>query len=138
MLLRLLPVLALVAGCGLGDADPDVTIRLDGAEFMPSAKVVYDIRNNLETQIDLPQCGALLSRELEQFRDGRWENFSATVCPANLMSIPRPLAPGETIRDSVSISTTGQFRLRVRYQIDGGGEFRSATSGSFVIRYPPD
>ena len=136
MMRRLTFTLVLVAGCGVFDDAPDVTVRIEDGDRMPPAMIVFEIRNNLDTPIDLPQCGDRLSFELETLRQGQWENAAAAVCEATMLSVPRTLAPGASTRDSMSITSTGQFRFRVHYTV--GPDARHATSASFAVTYPPD
>jgi hypothetical protein len=133
---RRFAVFVIVAGCGVFDAEPSVSVRIEEGDRLPPATVVFEVRNNLDRPVDVFRCGGRVLPVVEVHRTTGWEQFSGAFCTADLSSVPLTLSPGESVRDSVRFTVESRYRFRVHYGV--GAESRSITSASFDIAFPPD
>lgn len=143
-LLRALPLLALLAGCGVlptdaGGARPAVATdrAMYAREDPEGARVDFAIRNGGDGPVHLQGCPDPVSVVVQEEEGAGWRDaFQVNVyCPAIHAAARVALAPGEAYRYAVTVREAGRYRLRLYFGEDPGEPFaRSAYSNAFEVR----
>lgn len=118
---RILSAVTLVLLAACSDATgsgPTTDVRVDtekrsygviGNEGVP---VAFTITNTTAAAVQLTGCGGEPGIAMERREAGKWINFTASLCPANVVMTPITLAPGAAIESQVVIENAiGTFRI---------------------------
>jgi hypothetical protein len=98
-----------------------------------SASVAVSIRNTSDDVVFLPRCGDHALPEIERRRGGAWVNAAAAICPANLPMAPIPLGIGAVLRESVTVTQPGTYRLRLAISRHIAAPPESVVSQAFIV-----
>lgn len=132
----LLPVVAVASlgACGLfGPETSDVMIVTDVASANQPMR--FTVRNVGSHVVFVSRCGDRVRPAVDRLGDDGWVNATASACQDNLPQAPWPLSPGEARVDSVTISQTGTYRLRVALTRETvNASSLSVASPRFVVR----
>ena len=133
---RIIPVLAVasIGGCSLFDRDGfDVVVVTEDAGVTQPAR--FTVRNAGSEVVFLSRCGDHMRPAVDRLRRAGWENTMASACQDNLQQAPWALGPSEARVDSVALSDTGTYRLRVVLaRGSASARYADLPSPPFVIR----
>jgi hypothetical protein len=102
----------IAAGCGV-TAPRSEPAALDVQGSRTSLATGFAVRNIGTQVVFVSRCGDHVLPEIERHVGNEWVNAAAAVCPAVFPMVPIRLEAGVVLRDSVTISVTGTYRLRV-------------------------
>lgn len=119
--------------CG-GPTEPsDVTVMVTAGSVAVDAYARFVVRNDGRETIHVGRCGERVQTGLDRRVGARWENEMAALCVLSFYMPPLPLAPGESVTDSVLVRSAGTFRVFVGYGRGNERILHNAWSGSFTV-----
>jgi hypothetical protein len=118
---RILSAVTLVLLAACSDATgsaPTTDVRVEtekpsyGIIGNQAVPVTFTITNTTAAAVQLTGCGGEPGIAMERREAGRWINFTASICPANVVMTPVTLAPGATVSSQVILeNAVGTFRI---------------------------
>lgn len=136
-ILRLLPVLALLAGCsdstGLAAGAVRMTAMVNGDAPPTGDNVSFTIQNRGSRTLQMLLCSdTRVTVAIDRREDGAWKDFGGDACFA--VYRPVDLAPGATRTETRAVREAGRYRFEIRVWEKGEEEsHRTVYSDGFDV-----
>jgi hypothetical protein len=123
------------AACDEGMGVDDVLVSTGRSTYTRAASaalVDFFVLNQGRSDIAIAPCGETFVIWFERREGGGWAEVGGDVCPLSLAMERFRLDAGERAERDTRLEEEGLYRIRVDYQLPGGGT-RHAYSNEFAV-----